>query len=287
MSFIKHILWATDYSDESRDALLHAGLFAATFGARLSALHVVPDFSPVLYESLPAAEAELTGRIERARAAAEAKIVDISRAQGIKFDSVLVRKGSPANAICEAAATEKADLIVIGRTGLSGSGRSAIGSVTNRVLHGSAVPVLVTKKRAGGPSIRKILVPTDFSSREEVERDHAWRLAKAFKASLGFLYVMELFGHDFRLTDELFKAVLAKLKSRRAKEHEDIEMTEDVTKAIYASDGIIEYADTHKYDLIVMSTHVGKVARVLLGSTTEKVIARSSLPVFAIPSSAD
>ncbi|MEN6311827.1 MAG: universal stress protein [Acidobacteriota bacterium] len=287
MSFIKHILWATDYSDESRDALLHAGLFAATFGARLSALHVVPDFSPVLYESLPAAEAELTGRIERARAAAEAKIVDISRAQGIKFDSVLVRKGSPANAICEAAATEKADLIVIGRTGLSGSGRSAIGSVTNRVLHGSAVPVLVTKKRAGGPSLRKILVPTDFSSREEVERDHAWRLAKAFKASLGFLYVMELFGHDFRLTDELFKAVLAKLKSRRAKEHEDIEMTEDVTKAIYASDGIIEYADTHKYDLIVMSTHVGKVARVLLGSTTEKVIARSSLPVFAIPSSAD
>jgi len=287
MSFIKHILWATDYSDESRDALLHAGLFAATFGARLSALHVVPDFSPVLYESLPAAEAELTGRIERARAAAEAKIVDISRAQGIKFDSVLVRKGSAAKAICEAAAAEKADLIVIGRTGLSGSGRSAIGSVTDRVLHGSAVPVLVTKKRPGGPSIHKILVPTDFSGREEIERDHAWKLAKAFKASLGFLYVMELFGHDFRLTDELFKAVLAKLKSRRAKEHETIEMTEDVAKAIYASDGIVEYADVHKYDLIVMSTHVGKVARVLLGSTTEKVIARSSLPVFAIPSSAD
>jgi nucleotide-binding universal stress UspA family protein len=287
MSFIKHILWATDYSDESRDALLHAGLFAATFGARLSALHVVPDFSPVLYESLPAAEAELTGRIERARAAAEAKIVDISRAQGIKFDNVLVRKGSAAKAICEAAAAEKADLVVIGRTGLSGAGPSAIGSVANQVLRASAVPVLVTKKRTGGPSVRKILVPTDFSGREEIERDRAWKLAKAFKASLCFLYVMELFGHDFRLTDELFKTVLAKLKSRRAKEHEDIDMTEDVVKAIYASDGIVEYADTHEYDLIIMSTHIGKVARFLLGSTTEKVIARSPLPVFAIPPSAD
>jgi nucleotide-binding universal stress UspA family protein len=98
---------------------------------------------------------------------------------------------------------------------------------------------------------------------------------------------MELFGHDFRLTDELFKAVLEKLKARKAKEHADIVIAEDVYKAVQAADGIVDYAAAHRYDMIVMSTHVGKVARFFLGSTTEKVIARSPVPVFAIPPKRD
>jgi nucleotide-binding universal stress UspA family protein len=283
----KHILWATDYSEESQEALLYAALFAKTFGCRLSAVHVVPDFSPVLYESLPAIEAELTGRIEEATEAAKARIREISKARGIAFDNVLILKGTPAKAICEAANKEKADLIVIGPAGASAGSRTAIGSVANQVLRSSFVPVLVTKKRKGAPAIKKILVPTDFSAREEIERDFAWKLAKGFKASLGFLYVLELFGHDFRLTDELFKAVLEKLKARKAKEHEDIVIAEDVYKAVRAADGIVDYAANHQYDMIVMSTHVGKVARFLLGSTTEKVIARSPVPVFAIPPGKD
>jgi len=278
----QHILWATDYSDESQEALLYAAHFAKTFGCRLSALHVVPDFSPVLYEALPAMEAELSGRIEEAAEAAKARIREISKARGIVFDSVFIMKGSPAKAICEAANRERADLIVIGPAGAS-AGRTAIGSVANQVLRNSSVPVLITKKTKGAPSVKKILVPTDFSAREEIERDYAWKMAKAFKASLGFLYVLELFGHDFRLTDELFKAVLEKLKARRAKEHEDFIIAEDVYKAVHAADGIVDYAEIHNYDMIVMSTHVGKVARFFLGSTTEKVIARSPVPVFAIP----
>jgi nucleotide-binding universal stress UspA family protein len=283
MNALKHILWATDYSEESQEALLYADVFAKTFRAKLCALHVVPDFSPVLAESLPAIEAELAGRIEAASQAAEARIREISKARGIAFDNVLILKGTPAKAICQAANKTKADLIVIGPAGASAAGRTAIGSVANQVLRSSLVPVLVTKKRAGGQAVKKILVPTDFSAQEEVERDYAWRLAKGFQASLGFLYVMELFGHDFRLTDELFKALLGKLKARKVKEHADVPVTEDVYKAVQAADGIVDYAALHHYDMIVMSTHVRKVARFLLGSTTEKVVARSPVPVFAIP----
>jgi nucleotide-binding universal stress UspA family protein len=223
----------------------------------------------------------------RSTEAAKARIRQISQARGITFDNVLVLKGSAAKAICEATKKENADLIVIGRTGTSGAGPSVIGSIANQVLRSSPVPVLVTKKMKGGPAIKKILVPTDFSAREEVERDFAWKLAKGFNASLGFLYVLELFGHDFRLTDELFKAVLEKLRARKAKEHENIVIAEDVYRAVQASDGIVDYAGTHQYDMIVMSTHVGKVARFFLGSTTEKVIARSPVPVFAIPPERD
>jgi nucleotide-binding universal stress UspA family protein len=192
-------------------------------------------------------------------------------------------KGSPAKAICEAAQKTKADLIVIGPAGASAAARTAIGSVANQVLRSASVPVLVTKKRKGAPAVKKILVPTDFSGREEIERDCAWNLAKSFKASLGFLYVLELYGHDFRLTDELSKAVLDKFKARKAEERADIVVNEDVYKAHSAAEGIVDYAAVHRYDLIVMSTHVGKVARFFLGSTTEKVVARSPVPVFVIP----
>lgn len=282
--FLKHILWATDYSEESDHALLYADLFSKTFGAKLSALHVVPDFSPVLYEAHPALEAELTGRVETAVAASEARIREISKSRGIAFGDVLVRKGSPAAAICRAITKEHADLVVLGLTGAD-KGEGAMGTVAREVLRNSSVPVLVTKKKKGRVCVEKILVPTDFTEGEERERDFAWNLAKGFKATLGFLYVMELFGHDFRLPDHLFDTLLRKLQERERREHEDIKIVEEVTSARRAYEGIANYGEKHAYDLIVMSTHVGRLARYFLGSTTEKVIARAGIPVFAIPSS--
>ncbi|MCX6573364.1 MAG: universal stress protein, partial [Candidatus Aminicenantes bacterium] len=61
------------------------------------------------------------------------------------------------------------------------------------------------------------------------------------------------------------------------------EMHEDVTKAVHGWEGIINYAETKDFDLIVMSTTVRRLARLFLGSTTEKVIAHCRVPVYAIP----
>ena len=77
-----------------------------------------------------------------------------------------------------------------------------------------------------------------------------------------------------------------KLKKRRTKEREDIKVSEDVYRAVNAAVGIVDYAETHKYDMIVISTCVqSKLERFFLGSTTEKVISYSHIPVFAIPPS--
>ncbi|MCJ7679858.1 MAG: universal stress protein, partial [Candidatus Aminicenantes bacterium] len=61
-------------------------------------------------------------------------------------------------------------------------------------------------------------------------------------------------------------------------------LEEDVTRAINASLGIADYSQSNNYDLIVISTYVqSKLERFFLGSTTEKVIAHSQVPIFAIP----
>ena len=282
--YLKNVLWATDFSDESKEALAYAKFFAKTFGAKLTALHVVPDFAPALYEAWPEVQAELAGKIEATKISAKAQLDHICAAEGVCPDKVLITEGSAAKVILKTAKKEDADLIVVGRKGVSGPEQNLIGSVTHQILRGARVPVLVTKGTTGRPgAISKILVPTDFSAEEDIERNHAWHLARVLGSSLTFLYVLELFGHDFRLTDEMFASVLKKLQARKKKEHKNVDIGEDVTKAVHGWEGVIDYAETKGFDLIVMSTTVRKLTRFFLGSTTEKVIAHSRVPVFAIP----
>lgn len=284
--FLKKILWVTDFSDEAQDGLISADLFAKTFEAELLALHVVPDFSPALYNTATAIEGELVRRVDVIKNDAAEHLDSISKAEDISFRS-LVKEGNAAKKIIETAEEENVDLIVMGRKGMSALERIFIGSVANQVLRNSRVPLLLTKKTTGGPRFNKILVPTDFSEHEDIERDFAWKLAKGLDAALTLLHVLELHDYEFspRVLEEMMGEILKRIKGRKRSEKEDVEVTEDVTRAVNASLGIMDYAAAHAYDLIVMSTcGPGAVERFFLGSTTEKVIAHSPIPIFAIPS---
>jgi len=282
---LKKILWATDFSDEGQEAFLYADIFSRTFGAELVACHVVPGFTPEHYQSAIVVIDELNKRMDHMKKVAQERFEGFQKKKGIQF-KYLIRDGNASKEIIAAAKEEKADLIVLGRKGLSAIERLFIGSVANHVLRNSPVPVLMTKKKRGKPKFRKILVPTDFSEQEDEERNQAWRLAKAFDADITLLHVLELHDYDFtpRVLEEMMDAVLKKMKQRKKREKEDIKVSEEVTRAINAPVGIVDYADTHKYDLIVISTCTqSKLERFFLGSTTEKVISYSHIPVFAIP----
>ncbi len=285
--FVNKILWATDFSDEALEAFTYADIFAKTFGAEILGLHVVPGFSPEHYQSAIVVIDELNKRMDYMKNVAEERFKSLQKAKDVTFDYV-IKDGSAAKVIVETAEELKADLIVIGRKGLSAIERLFIGNVANQVLRHSPVPILVTKKKSGKPRFKKILVPTDFSEQEEVERDYAWKLAKGFGAGITLLHILELHDYDFppRVLDEMLGSVMKKLKQRKRREKEDIKITEEVTRAINAPVGIADYADTHKIDLIVISTCAqSKLERFFLGSTTEKVISYSHIPIFAIPPS--
>lgn len=282
---IKKILWATDFSDEASDALRYAALMAGTFGAELVALHVIPDFSPALYNTEEMIKGELAHRIAGMKTEMLKRLDKQNRIEGISFRS-LVKEGKPAEAIVAAAREEKADVIVMGKKGRSGLDRLIIGSVASQVLRSSPVPVLATKKRSGKPVFKKILVPTDFSEQEEIERDYAWELARKLNADIMLLTVLELHDYDFapRIVEQMMDALRDRLSQRRDREKETFKVKEDVYPAVNASVGIVDYLETHRYDLIVISTcGQSRLERFFLGSTTEKVIAYSRMPVFAIP----
>ena len=286
--FIKNILWPTDFSDEAQEALVYTQAFARAFNAKIIALHVVPDISPALYDAALVVQGELAKRVAYVKEETQKKFDSLKKAKNLEFKA-LIKEGNAAKKIIETAEEENADLIILGRRGLSAIEKLFIGSVANQVLRTSSIPILLTKKKSGVPRFKKILVPTDFSGQEEVERDFAWKLAKEFDSELTLLHVLELHDYEFtpRALDEMFDAVMERLKTREKKDKEDIPVSEDVYRAINAAVGIVDYAETHKADMIVISTCVqSKLERFFLGSTTEKVIAYSHIPVFAIPPAA-
>ncbi len=283
--FIKKILWATDFSEEAEESLLYADAFAKTFKAKIVALHIVPDFAAALYDAAYVIKGELVQRVDAIKKEAENKLKELSKEKGISFE-ILVREGTASKKIIEVAENEQVDLIVLGRRGMSAVEKLFIGSVANQVLRTSPVPILITKKKTGTPQFKKIIVPTDFSEQEESERDFAWELAKGFGSELTLLHVLELHDYEFspRVLEELMESLLKRLKQRKEREKVDFKVKEEVHRAINASVGIVEYAENHNFDMIVISTCVhSKLERFFLGSTTEKVISYTEIPIFAIP----
>ena len=98
-----------------------------------------------LYELLVAHDPDL---IDRASADAGLHALVESRAlldaAGVSYE-VEVAKGDPAHTIIEMSERFACDLIVMGARGTSALRSAMMGSVSNEVLHASAVPVMIVK----------------------------------------------------------------------------------------------------------------------------------------------
>jgi nucleotide-binding universal stress UspA family protein len=146
----KHILLATDGSRLAAKAVKQALGLARATNAKITALHVSPEFQMVIDEGyvLPNVGA-LRKRFEEETARHARKIVDAVKAAaaaaGLKCDAATAVNSRPYEAILQRAVKGKCDLIVMashGRTGLAGL---LLGSETAKVLTHSKIPVLVVR----------------------------------------------------------------------------------------------------------------------------------------------
>ncbi|WP_276273005.1 universal stress protein [Haloarcula litorea] len=142
------ILIPTDGSDTANAAVDHAVDLAKQYGATLHALYVV-DIDAVNFglgtEQVDRIRqgnfGEMTELEEKADAATAA-VAEAAAEQGIDVVEE-VRVGTPHDVIAGYADAEGVDLVVMGSHGRSGVRRALLGSVTERVLRSTHVPVLV------------------------------------------------------------------------------------------------------------------------------------------------
>ncbi|MFB6092114.1 MAG: universal stress protein [Haloquadratum sp.] len=141
------ILLPTDGSEASLAAAEHAGRLAATSGATV---HVVSiGDSRNRFESPSsglAPEAWREAELERAESAVEETIERLP--DDVELDRT-VRMGIPQDEILDLIDELGADVVVMGTHGRSGLDRYLVGSVTERIVRHSPVPVLTTGRAEG------------------------------------------------------------------------------------------------------------------------------------------
>lgn len=135
----KHILVAIDGSTHSQKALPTAIEVAKKFGAEILVLHISEADRSRASAFSTETQAEATRLVSEA--------VKTVRAAGVTAKGELrdIGAGHVANAIVATAAAYGIDLIVMGSRGLSDVHGLLLGSVTHKVMHLAAVPILVER----------------------------------------------------------------------------------------------------------------------------------------------
>ena len=289
MREIKKIIWATDGSKESEEALNYAVFLTKKFGSEIIGIHVIPMPEKLLYET---EFQNWTITVEENIQSKLALIASELTSQGLNFQGVVL-KGEPNKEIVGFARHEKADLIAIGKRGLGLIDRMLIGSTTLRVLRESNIPVLAVKKRdeEGKVDIRNILVPLDIYEKVDSSLNYAIDLAERISANISVVYVFKLGPFFDEIPFSMLEDAIKGSSNKLAKRVEEIklkrgikhEINTDVIRGISTSTAIVDYASNKNANLIVINTHGRKgVRRLILGSVTEKIIQESPCAVLAL-----
>lgn len=130
---VQTILTPTDGSDNSNRAITQAVELGELYGATIHAVAVMeksPHRDRLRYDP----EANANETIEEAR--------EIVEAAGLEFTGE-VREGIPAEEILEYISEHDIDMIVMGTHGRTGLDRLLIGSVAEKTIRQSSIPVLM------------------------------------------------------------------------------------------------------------------------------------------------
>lgn len=284
MLHIETILCPTDLSEASVQAVPMATHFARLHGADLHLLHV-----HLLHAmSREDDDVPFPGE-EEARAALEVS------AGGISWNQVVHRIERGINAaptIIDYADTNDVDLIVMGSHGRRGFRRLMLGSVTAEVLRAARRPVLVVRHEedAAPPAeVDRLIVPVDFSPASHEAVAVAIELTATLDVPIELLHAVEpipyvQMAYPIAVDDGEFKAHAQRRLDEIVEELDTSREIRTTVAVATAEQAVIDAAYRSSSPLVVMASHGHSgLARVLLGSTTERLVRTAPCPVLVAP----
>ena len=144
-----HVLVPTDGSKLSDKAVAQALELAQVIGARVTALHVSPDYpQPIYMEGVvlnPVSRREYAKHAKAEASRLFEAVLKKAASAGVDCATVHTIADTPWEAILVTAKKSKCDLIVMASHGRRGLAALLLGSETVKVLTHSKVPVLVVR----------------------------------------------------------------------------------------------------------------------------------------------
>jgi nucleotide-binding universal stress UspA family protein len=298
INIVTHVLFATDFSPCSAPAFRYAVEWAKVFNAQLTIFHGL-SLQPGLDIDAGIAQRYL----DEQRNVAQDHLAQLlaEAQQQVPQTSIEIRTGLASTQICDVAREHKTDLIIIGTHGWTGFNLVLFGSVAERVIQRAPCPVLSIPDRspeetAGMHSLtiqpRQMVLPIDFSDCSIDAYEYGVQMAKWFDASLTLVHAIEPLSYslDFSLTHPLEEKANRKKVEQRLQALTAV-LTEEGLSARYelmekhSVEAILEAGSAQQADLLVMGTHSRKgLSRLILGSTTSKVLRHSPYPILTVKS---
>lgn len=213
-------------------------------------------------------------------------------------------QGSVAQALHDYASQASADIIVMTTHGRTRAVRFWLGSIADKLIRRMPVPLLLVRPGEGQPELHRdvifqnILVPLDGSSFAEKVLEPLRPLAQVQQSNLIFLQAIPptilQFEEPLPMAATAIDPVLAQqlemLQAQKRKQAEAYlqrmaapwgQARTCLVEHAQPATAILEQAHALQVDLIALATHGrGGFSRMFLGSTADKVVRGSTLPVF-------
>jgi nucleotide-binding universal stress UspA family protein len=280
---IGRLLCPVDFSAVSELALRRAEALRETYEAELVTLFVSTSAIDVEGDGS-------TGRTEHEQLGAFVAAV-VGGGNDVRH---MVTRGEVVPDILQVAADVSADLIVMGTHGTSGVRRLLIGSVTERVLRRSVTPVMTVPPGAKAPAawplaFRTVVCAVDFSDASKRALDYAVSIATQAGGRLVVLHVLEWFAEEAQEPTRDNRAAFPTSEQDAVGELEAL-MHDARAGSLELLVGygapsaeLLRVIEERDADLIVLGVQGRNVLdRALFGSTTRRVVRRSSCAVLTV-----
>jgi nucleotide-binding universal stress UspA family protein len=266
---MEKLLVCTDGSQASDGAISTALALAQACRSQVYLLQILEynlGFTGLAPEAVIEWEQEVAAYLEEIQSEAD-KL-------GVKAEPMIRRADRAFAAIVEEAQKLKADLIIMGRHGKHGLTKLLMGSVTERVIGLSPMSVLVIPQESSLPWER-VLIASDGSPYSEAAWAESLDLEKRLDARLIGVSVAR---EEGELPEA--EAIVQKMLMRANRQGIPMEIRVSVGAP---DDIIVQTAQDVQANLIIMGSH-GRTGlkRLLMGSTTARVIGSAPCPVLVV-----
>ncbi|MFC6987612.1 universal stress protein [Haloplanus sp. GCM10025708] len=281
------ILFPYDGSDGASAILEHAADIADWVDATVHVLFV----ADTTRDSVTVVEGRTVDALAQQGETTVEEAADALTARGVDYDTDVVQ-GNPAPTIAEYAERYDYDLIVMPTHGREGLSRYIIGSVTEKVIRLSSIPVLTARmqpdERLAFP-YENILIPTDGSTGAVHAAEHGLSLAAAVDATVHALSVVDdaSLGLDVRsaASESDGEQAATDAVDDLVSEADSYGVRNTVTHIEHGdpAEEILECIDSNDIDAVVMGTTGRRgTDRILLGSVAEKTARSAPVPVITV-----
>jgi nucleotide-binding universal stress UspA family protein len=281
------ILLPFDGSDGAAEALHHAAEISHWADATIHVLFV----ADTRRDSVTVVETEVVDSLVQEGEDIVEEAEKTLTTLGVDYDSDVVQ-GYPAPTIVEYAEQYEYDVIVMPTHGREGVSRYLLGSVTEKVVRLSSIPVLTARMQPDEQLVfpyETILLPTDGSAGASHAAEHGLSLAAALDATVHVLSVVDetSLGLDVRST------ISGQEREQAATDAVDDLVSEAETHGVSNSvrhvehgspiEVILDTIDSNDIHAVVMGTTGRRGSdRILLGSVAEQTVRSAPVPVITV-----